>query len=331
MYTAIGFVFNKEQPYESASKALSNFCNEIDRKKVDLIDCYQNLFKQCQNDIMNLIYHELLRFEHTKGFDGRTEANKLISMYIEEARKLINTNMEDIEKLGVGIHKNNQYISIGLALWEYYQASNFRIFGQRVFVRDKVKNSSTDQYFPLDHNDYFAIFIALTLLTEATDLFKIIDENNKDFVIRLILHAHSIIQMCIGNNDGFYTGRAITQKVQKSTFGQSIHKRTEAYEQFYELCYNLFLEKVSLYYSKHGNNIGMWKDKTSCLRDILQTNLSDEPEHPRMLALRNKLRKSVGLENICFPLLSKFNEKLTIQMKQNPDYKNLFKRKSNSK
>ena len=30
MYTAIGFVFNKEQPYESASKALSNFCNEID-------------------------------------------------------------------------------------------------------------------------------------------------------------------------------------------------------------------------------------------------------------------------------------------------------------
>ena len=36
MYTAIGFVFNKEQPYESASKALSNFCNEIDRKKVDL-------------------------------------------------------------------------------------------------------------------------------------------------------------------------------------------------------------------------------------------------------------------------------------------------------
>ena len=185
------FKFDSENPFQSAADTLFHLNESSKDKNNPETFRYKMLHEQCLQNMYSLVFCDLMNSETEKA-KAKVAAKKLLKKYLDEAQKLKNHYLKEFPKT-----------SIGAELWAYFQQT-FDRFSHHYPPFQKQKNSNhTFNYFPLEQNGYFCIFVATLLLADYEAMLDVKDDTK--IAAFFLLQAHSIIQLLLGQSDSFYS------------------------------------------------------------------------------------------------------------------------------
>ena len=218
-----------------------------------------------------------------------------------------------------------------LIIWHDFHSRSQVLLNKKTLpsTHHLFKSTTLSDTYPLDDLDYLGVFTALALFSDAEQAFK--EGVSESVVCSLVTLGYSVVQKLLNQADTYEIGRLANARQFKKKSGARMQKRTEKYQELYNLFMICFIQKVNNFYHTNGHVNNIWKSKASCVREILQLDKMHRCQNEDLLKKAKEIRQEIAPDTFDFPTNRTFDEHLTSQLPSIPDSELFFSRKKPTK